>query len=41
MVKTITKENFEESIKGGLSVIKVGAEFCGPCRQILNLAIVS
>ena len=34
MVDTITKDNFEEKIKNGLVIIKVGADFCGPCRQM-------
>lgn len=31
---TITKENFEEVTKDGVAIIKFGAKWCGPCRQM-------
>ena len=34
MVENITKDNFEDKIKEGISVVKAGAEFCNPCRQM-------
>ena len=34
MVENITKDNFEDKIKQGISVVKAGAEWCGPCRQM-------
>jgi len=34
MVEKITKENFKDKIKNGVSIVKVGADFCGPCRQM-------
>lgn len=31
---TVTTENFEETIKEGVAIIKFGAKWCGPCRQM-------
>jgi len=33
-VKEITTENFKSEVESGVTLIKFGAPWCGPCRQL-------